>query len=134
MAVFDLILNAGKMFNIAKETMPKKLVVLSDMQFDIASCSDSLRETTLHEDIIIKYNNTAYTPPKFIYWNLSAQHNETFPVRALSNNVAMISGFSEQLLKVFMNSDDFNAESIIDEILKKYIIEVEIDLTDLDNQ
>jgi hypothetical protein len=64
---------------------------------------------------------------------LSTEHDEAFPVRALSENVAMISGFSEQLLKVFMNSDDFNAESIIDEILKNYILEVEIDTTDVEN-
>lgn len=133
MAVFDLLLNAAKMFNIPKESMPKKLIVLSDMQFDAASRSISVKETTLYDEIIMKYKDTVYIPPKFIYWNLSTEHDEAFPVRALSENVAMISGFSEQLLKVFMNSDDFNAESIIDEILKNYILEVEIDTTDVEN-
>lgn len=130
-AVFDLIINAGKMFNMANEQMPKKVIVFSDMQFDQASSSNDLKEDVLHDSIISKYKETKYQPPKFIYWNLSAQHDSTFPVKALSDNVAMISGFSEQLLKVFMNAQDFNAESIVNEILSKYTIDVIIDENDI---
>jgi len=130
-AVFDLILNAGKMFNILPEKMPKKCIVLSDMQMDAASSQKCIDENTIHEHIIKKYKDTVYTPPKFIYWNLSSDHDETFPVKAVSDNVAMISGFSEQLLKVFMNADDFNPESIVNEILSKYMLEVDIDENDI---
>jgi len=130
-ATFDLILNVASMFNIPPEKMPKKLVVLSDMQFDAAKLATSdISEEILHEYIVKKYNSTAYEPPVFIYWNLSAAHNETFPVKSVAANVAMISGFSEQLLKVFMNCKDFNPENIVNEILSKYIIEVVIDEAD----
>ena len=132
-AVFDLIINAGKMFNIPSEKMPEKCIILSDMQFDEASSNTSIdmNENTIHEHIVKKYKETIYVPPKFIYWNLSSQYNETFPVKAMSDNVAMISGFSEQLLKVFMNANDFNPESIINDILSKYILEVDIDENDI---
>jgi hypothetical protein len=90
------------------------------MQFDAASSSKYLQENTLHNYIFNKYSTTQYKPPKFIYWNLSSNHDTSFPVKSLSNNVAMISGFSEQLLKVFMNNDDFNPEKIVYEILEPY--------------
>ena len=39
----------------------------------------------------------------------------------------MISGFSEQLLKIFMSYDEFNTDLIVDEILAPYIKEIFID-------
>lgn len=117
--VFDLLLNIGKMFNIRPEAMPAKIVCLSDMQFNEASDSN-IDEETLHETIIKKYEGTGYNPPKFIYWNLKSKKYETFPMKANSDNVAMISGFSEQLLKTFMNNDSFDAEKIVYGILSEY--------------
>jgi hypothetical protein len=128
-AVFDLLLNAAEMFNINQENMPDMVVVLSDMQYDEAS--NNVTENTLHNSILTKYETKGYNPPKFIYWNLSSQHDETFPVKSVTDNVAIISGFSEQLLKVFINSDDFNPESIVNEILSKYENEIEIDPVDI---
>jgi len=128
--VFDLLLNFGKMFNIQSDLMPSKIVCLSDMQFDEASNSD-INEETLHETIIKKYEGSGYNPPKFIYWNLSSQKDETFPMKSTSDNVAMISGFSEQLLKSFMNNDSFDAEKIVYEILSEYEKFVIIDEDDI---
>lgn len=127
---FDLILNAAKMFNIPAEKMPKKIVTLSDMQYNEAA-DGNLDEETMHAYILRKFDGTPYKPPKFIYWNLSSEFDGTFPVKAVSENVAMISGFSEQLLKVFMNCDDFNPENVVNEILSKYVIEVVIDDSDI---
>jgi hypothetical protein len=125
-SVFDLLINSGTMFDIPPEDMPSDIVLLSDMQFNEASGESHIREESLHETIIKKYEKTNYKPPKIIYMNLSASYDNTFPVKCISDNVAMISGFSEQLLKVFMNKDDLNPENIVDEILSKYIDSVEI--------
>jgi hypothetical protein len=130
-AVFDLLLNAGKLFNISVDDMPKTVIVLSDMQFNIASFDKTVNEETLHETIQNKYAESPYTQPKFIYWNLSSQHDATFPVRAVTEDVAIISGFSEQLLKVFMDSNDFDPNTILDTILLPYMSEVVIDVDDL---
>ncbi len=125
--VFDLLLNSGKLYNIPTKDMPDTIVVLSDMQFNVASSDNSVQEDTLHETIINKYANSVYNPPKFIYWNLSSQHDATFPVKSISDNVALISGFSEQLLKVFMKSSDFNPNNILDEILQPYMLDIIIE-------
>lgn len=129
-SVFDLLLNIGNFFSLPADSMPSKIVCLSDMQFNEASNTD-VNEETLHETIVKKYEGTPYNPPKFIYWNLSSQKNESFPTTSNSDNVAMISGFSEQLLKVFMNNDTFDAENIVNEILSQYEDSVIIDEDDV---
>lgn len=130
-AIFDMLLNIGSCFNITPDDMPKKIVCLSDMQFDAASSDNSVvNDKTLHDTIMKKYVGTKYQPPTFIYWNLNTV-DKTFPVKCLSDNVAMISGFSEQLLKIFMNNDNFNAETIIYDILNDYLPYVVIDDDDL---
>lgn len=129
-AVFDLLLNIGNFFSVPVDKMPAKIVCLSDMQFNEASNTD-VNEETLHETIVKKYQGTPYKPPQFIYWNLSSEKGETFPTTSNTDNVAMISGFSEQLLKVFMNNDTFDAENIVNEILSQYEEYVIIDEDDV---
>jgi hypothetical protein len=131
-AVFDLLIDTGVMFDIPADKMPSKIVVLSDMQFNEASGDNAVNEDTLHQTILKKYTGTQYTPPQFIYWNLNGDNDGTFPVKAVADGVAMISGFSEQLLKVFMNNDKFDAEQIVYEILLPYENQVDIDELDID--
>lgn len=124
-----LIINLGKMFSIPDEEMPKKLVVLTDMQFDKVSYNPFDLNTT-YEHIVKLFKENNYTPPKFIFWNLNSDHNETFPVNCNVEGTAMISGFSEQLLKIFMNYDNFNPLLIVEDILKPYIDDIIIDDTE----
>lgn len=119
-AVFDMLINTGTMFNIPTDNMPSRIICLSDMMFDEATTSNAICENTLHDAIIKKYENTPYSPPSFVYWNLSSEYGNNFPIKALSTNVAMVSGFSEQLLKVFMDNTVIEPEKIVAEILKDY--------------
>jgi len=122
----ELIINLGKMFSIPDEEMPKKLVVLTDMQFDKIPYNQYDLKTT-YEHIFNLFKESNYTSPKFIFWNLNSDHKETFPVNCNVEGTAMISGFSEQLLKIFMNYDDFNPLLIVEDILTPYIKDIIID-------
>lgn len=143
-ATSDLIIKYGKDNNISQENMPKKLVCLTDMQFNQANIGDkytagyrsyneylnnNISNTieTLHRKIIKKYEQNNYKAPAFIYWNLSSDTKEIFPVSSSEEGTAVISGFSEQLLKVFMKYDNFTPLFIVDEILAPYMLEVFID-------
>lgn len=119
----ELIINLGKMFNIHDEQMPKKIIVLTDMQFDRVTDNPYDLNTT-YEHIVKMFKDNNYTPAKFIFWNLNSDHNETFPVSSDIEGTAMISGFSEQLLKIFMKYDNFNPSLIVDEILNPYIKDI----------
>ena len=108
--------------------MPKKLVVLSDMQFDDAIKknydSDKQELELLYHTFSKKFEKNMFEVPKMIYWNLNSDNSKSFPVDSKVKNTALISGFSEQLLKIFMTYDDFNPEIILDAILAQYIKDI----------
>lgn len=121
----ECIINYGIANNIQDKDMPKKLFVFSDMQFDQASQNEPDIKT-LYQIISNKFKNKNYSVPKFIYWNLNSDSKETFPVKCSVENTAMVSGFSEQLLKIFMKYDEFNPDIIVEEILKPYLDKITI--------
>lgn len=106
--------------NIPDTEMPKKIFVFTDMQFDRANPNEKDIHTT-YEIISKMFSNNNYSVPKFIFWNLNSEHDETFPVNCAVENTAIVSGFSEQLLKIFMQYDEFNPEFIVEEIIKPYL-------------
>lgn len=126
--IANLIIKYGKENNLTDFDMPKKLVVLSDMQFDEAVRDDYEYDKKdlelLYFNFSKKFRKNNYEVPKMIYWNLNADNSKSFPVNDKVKNTAIISGFSEQLLKIFMTYDEFSPEIILDGILEKYIKEV----------
>ena len=128
--IADLIIDYGKNNKLENNEMPKKLVILSDMQFDEAVRDDTDNDNKELESLYITFSNkfkkNDYDVPKMIYWNLNADNSKSFPVNAKVKNTAIISGFSEQLLKIFMTYDDFSPEIILDSILEKYMKEVSV--------
>lgn len=116
----ESIVEYGRENNITDENMPKKIFVFTDMQFDMASPHE--KDTQLvYKKIANKFKTYGYTVPKFIYWNLNSDHSESFPVNCSVENTALVSGFSEQLLKIFMKYDEFNPGVIVEEIIKPYM-------------
>jgi hypothetical protein len=128
-AVSDLIISHAKMYRIPQENMIKKIIVLSDMQFNAAS-SGSKNIETLHDFICNKYKEAQYLPPDFIYWNLNS-YDQTLPVECNKEGTALISGFSEQLLKAIMKYDKITPEIIINDILLPYLNDIIINEDEL---
>jgi hypothetical protein len=77
------------------------------------------------------FKAAGYTAPKFIFWNLNSSHKQSFPVNCKTEGTAMISGFSEQLLKIFMTYDEFKPDLIVDEILAQYLPDIAIYPTEI---
>ena len=128
----EKIINFGNDNNIQDEDMPKKLFVFTDMQFDnVSTDNEKMSIETVYEHIKNMFSNSGYTPPKFIFWNLSTDHKETFPVNCDTDGVVLVSGFSEQLLKILMNYDEINPEKMVDEILEPYIKKIIISDEDI---
>ena len=80
--------------------------VFSDMQFDEArdSSQGSVWDTT-HDGAARAFADAGYTLPEIVYWNLAAGPG-THPVTADRAGVALVSGFSPAMLKVFMGEPD----------------------------
>ena len=102
-AVFDLILRRAQETHMAQELMPTKLLIISDMHFDMAigaaSCwySHTL-EPTNFEAIKAKYAAAGYEMPGIIFWNVNGDAGNV-PVTMRDQNVGLVSGYSPSILK-----------------------------------
>jgi hypothetical protein len=121
-AVFDLILDKALGYekgikvrdSLKSEMMPKRIFVLSDMQFNIASYGNNFM--TNYEVIKAKYALSGYKMPLIVFWNLRGDTKD-FPVNALENGVTMISGFSQELLRSVVKGKDFTPYGVMRETI-----------------
>ena len=111
---------------VKKEDMVKQVFVFSDMQFDQAeddyyypgSRSKKKLWATNYDVIKQKFEEHGYDIPRLIFWNLngtrSTSINEdadpTVPKPVLSDtpNAAIISGYSQGMIKAFLEGGDFD--------------------------
>jgi hypothetical protein len=102
-AVFDQLLRVAVAGNLPPERMVKKVFVFSDMDFDQAS---SMPWETDYEAIRRKYSEAGYgaAVPQIVFWNL--RDSRSVPVMAEQNGVALVSGFSKNMLKLFLDGAD----------------------------
>ncbi|KAM0844768.1 hypothetical protein ACQ4PT_056829 [Festuca glaucescens] len=101
-AVFDQLLQVAVAGNLPPERMVKKVFVFSDMEFDQAS---SRSWETDYEAITRKYSEAGYgaAVPQIVFWNLRDSHS--VPVTAEQKGVALVSGFSKNMLKIFLGGN-----------------------------
>ena len=122
-AVFDLLLKKAKENHLPKEDMIKTIFVFSDMQFDQASSSPL---ETDYQQIQRKFAKEGYDVPKIIFWNLRESVASATPVLFDTIGTAMVSGWSGQLLKLFMenggdmiNAPEFSPEFVMEKAIGK---------------
>ncbi|XP_062223905.1 uncharacterized protein LOC133922549 [Phragmites australis] len=99
-AVFDKILEVAVGARLAPERMVRRVFVFSDMEFDQAS--EQPWETD-YEAIVRKFSEAGYgaAVPEVVFWNL--RDSKAVPVEAGQKGVALVSGFSKNLLKLFLD-------------------------------
>lgn len=115
------ILAYGQLFKIKQEDMPTMIFVLTDMEFDEAT-SGNKENKTPHQVVKDDYEEAGYQLPKIIFWNL-ANRSGALPVQQRDEHTALVSGFSQTLLKAFMElkpEDAFDPISIMKKILSDY--------------
>lgn len=106
-AVFDLILGVAIQNKIPKEEMINNILIISDMEFDSAQrgwrSENNLLTQSLFETIKEKYNNAGYDLPRLVFWNVNSR-TKTIPLTENELGVALLSGFSQNVLKMAMSS------------------------------
>jgi hypothetical protein len=102
-AVFDQLLRVAVTGKLPPERMVKKVFVFSDMEFDEAS---SRPWETDYEAITRKYSEAGYgnAVPQIVFWNL--RDSDSVPVTSEQKGVALVSGFSKNMLKLFLGGED----------------------------
>lgn len=102
-AVFDLILRRAQETHMAQELMPTKILIISDMHFDMAIGSaygwyGHSQEPTNFEAIKAKYAVAGYKMPGLLFWNVNGDAGN-IPVTMRDQNVGLVSGYSPSILK-----------------------------------
>jgi len=99
-SVFDKILEVAVGARLAPERMVRRVFVFSDMEFDQASAQPW---ETDYEAIVRKFTEAGYgaAVPEVVFWNL--RDSKAVPVEAGQKGVALVSGFSKNLLKLFLD-------------------------------
>lgn len=113
---FLLILNRAKECNLTQNDMPKKLIIISDMQFNSATGGG-----TNFEKMNKLYASSGYVRPQIVFWNVVGASTD-FPVTVDDKGTAMISGFSPSILKSLMSGSEYSVVGILRETLddKRY--------------
>ena len=112
-AVFDLILDAAVNNEMTQDDMPGSVLVISDMEFNQAVSGGPDR--TLFDEIKSKYKAHGFVMPRLVFWNVSSRTG-TIPVRTNNMGVALVSGYSQNTLKMVM-SDKLDPYDVLVETL-----------------
>lgn len=109
-AVFDLILDTAIRNKMEQEDIPQNILIISDMEFDsCATCGRSSDRwnrnrpnARLFEIISQRYENAGYKLPRLVFWNVNSR-TATIPVIENDMGVALVSGFSTNIVKLVMS-------------------------------
>ncbi|KZV96386.1 hypothetical protein EXIGLDRAFT_747644 [Exidia glandulosa HHB12029] len=100
-----LLLPMAVRHQLKREDMIKRLFVFSDMEFDDSRSRSDSSWATEHELIKAKFDEAGYDMPEIVYWNLQGS-NVPRPVRKDEPGTALVTGFSPNMLKLFMAGQD----------------------------
>jgi len=102
-AALDLLLHQAVKSGLGRNAMPKRLFVISDMQFDQADHGFK----TSHQVLQTKFHQQGFDVPTIVYWNVRS-NTQDFPTSNDELGVALVSGFSPSILKDLIDSGKFS--------------------------
>ncbi|KAF2818712.1 hypothetical protein CC86DRAFT_308464 [Ophiobolus disseminans] len=108
-AVFDAILDICTANGLPQKDMVKQVFVFSDMQFDSAENHSTDRWTSSFGRIKKKYDDAGYDVPRLIFWNLAANKTDK-PATKDDESIALVSGYSQGMLRAFLEGGAFDEE------------------------
>lgn len=100
-ATMKLILNTAVNNHIPQEEMPSLVAILSDMEFDGRRFNFN---KTLFEDIIDEFEAAGYKMPRLCFWNINDRGEKSIPLQQNDLGLILCSGFSVQIMKMFMSN------------------------------
>lgn len=95
-AVFDLILRTAVKNNIHQEELPKKLVLISDMEFDSCVENAGLSNFDMAKE---KFQKAGYRLPEIVFWNVESR-KKSQPVTKNEQGVVLVSGVTPRLFSM----------------------------------
>ena len=90
---FDLILDTAVKNRLKQSDMPSRLIIISDMEFDVCANDSSM---TNFEAAKLKFAKKGYKLPQVVFWNVNS-FNRQQPVRKNEQGVTLVSGMTPQI-------------------------------------
>lgn len=96
---FEVMLQRAQDNKVPADEMPEKIILISDMQFDVAD-----RNTSSLDTIRTAFRDAGYQLPNIVFWNVTGNAS-SFPAERDERGICMISGFSQNLLMSVMDGE-----------------------------
>uniref|UniRef100_A0A8I6XEM3 Uncharacterized protein n=1 Tax=Hordeum vulgare subsp. vulgare TaxID=112509 RepID=A0A8I6XEM3_HORVV len=109
-AVFNKILNVAVAGALAKDQMVRRVFVVSDMEFDGWTGGEAW--VSEHEAIRKRFAAEGFAAPEVVFWNVGTSKAAS-PVVAAQAGVALVSGYSKNLVRLFLEADGVLTPSAI---------------------
>lgn len=113
-ATFDLILQTAINSNATQDEIPANVLIISDMEFNMATCGRP--DETLFQTIEAKFAVAGYKMPRLVFWNVNSRTN-TIPVKENELGVALVSGFSVNVIKMVMSGKLDPYEVLVEQLM-----------------
>ena len=98
-ATFELILRSAVQASIPQSEMPTKVLIISDMEFDMACPGGSNLDA-----IKAQYQKAGYDMPEIIFWNVNARVGNV-PASMDDARIGLVSGFSPAILTAVLQGE-----------------------------
>lgn len=124
-AAFTTLLETAVTLKVDPSDMPTMFLVISDMQFDqsIPFGGNPYGErATFLENLRTYYEAAGYQMPKLVFWNVVSYPGA--PAQSNTANVALVSGFSPQILNATLRAGEFDPVSVMLEAIEPIQIDV----------
>ena len=115
-ATMRLVLDTAIKNNVKQEEMPEMILIISDMQFDgyLFNMSGSL-----FDDIKKQFEYEGYKLPKICFWNVAGDYSNTIPLKENEYGLILCSGFSINIVKMFLSGEIDPYKILLDMINSK---------------
>lgn len=115
-ATMRLVLDTAIKNNVKQEEMPEMILIISDMQFDghLFNMSGSL-----FDNIKIQFECAGYKLPKICFWNVAGSYSNTIPLQENEYGLILCSGFSINIVKMFLSGEINPYKILLDTINSK---------------
>ena len=113
-ATFDLILQVAINSNATQDEIPANVLIISDMEFNAGTCGRP--DEALFQTIEAKFAEAGYKMPRLIFWNVNSRTN-VIPVKENELGVALVSGFSVNVIKMVMSGKLDLYEVLVEQLM-----------------
>lgn len=120
MSIGEVIKKYRKEIGLTQEELPANLLILSDMEFDLATRSNVngkwvSPDEKLFDTFAKRYAAYGYRLPRLVFWNICSRTG-TIPVKENALGVALVSGFSPVIAKMVLSSETNPYKALVEQL------------------